>query len=48
MERLQGLAVQIEYQQFANTSEERVEHITKKAKGNHGWDHREKSEPEEV
>jgi len=48
MERLQRLAVQIEHKWSIDTSEERVEHFAKKTKGNHGWNHREKSEPEEV
>ena len=48
MERLQGLVVQIEYQWLSDTGKGRVEHLTKETKGNHGWDHGEKSEPEEV
>jgi len=48
MEGFQGLAVQIEYQWFADAGERRDEHLTKEAKGDHGWNHREKSEPEEV
>jgi hypothetical protein len=48
MERLQGLAIQIKYQWFVRIGEGRIEHLTKKAKGDHGWDHREKSEPKEV